>query len=128
MNQTHGLVSALIRGARWGLPWLCILTISGAAAYAMTSAFAPRLPAGDQPVSLALEQAPATGSTTSGGALMALIDPGVDPSAGTLAVARTATPDAAGLSSREACAASGPMLYVGLNTWIHDPSVPCHDD
>lgn len=128
MNQTHGLVTALVRVAQWGLPWLCILMIAGTAAYAMTVAFAHTLPAGDQPMSLAGEQAPATGSATSRGALMASIDPGVDPSAGTVAVSRTAIPDAADLSSDDTCAASGPMLYVGLGTWIHDPSVPCHDD
>ncbi|HEY1294921.1 MAG TPA: hypothetical protein VGJ60_17725 [Chloroflexota bacterium] len=124
MNQTHGLVTALVRGARWGFPWLCILTISGTAAYAMTAALA----LSDQPMSFAVEQAPATGSATNEGALITWIDLGVELSASTLAVSREATPDAAGLATDDACAASGPRLYVGLNTWIHDPTVPCRDD
>lgn len=36
MNQTPGSLRATVRGARWGLPWLCALAISTSFAYAIT--------------------------------------------------------------------------------------------
>jgi hypothetical protein len=127
MQRTPVLVTALARGAQWGLPWLFILAVSAGAAYAMAVAFAPGSPA-REPMSLAVQEAPPDGSATTERVLMPSIDAGMDPSAGTLAVARAETPPAGDrLSSDDACATSGPMLYVGLNTWIHDPNVPCND-
>jgi hypothetical protein len=119
-----------VRGARWGLPWLCILTISATAAYAMTVALAARLPAGDKPMSLAVQEAPVGGLVTSERALILSIDSGADPSMAT--VARTTSPAAIDSpSTSDAYATSGPMLYVGLNTWIHYPQssvAPCRFD
>ena len=83
MNQTFGLISVLIRAARWGLPWLFVLTISAGAAYAMTVALGPASDKSDVP------------------------------------------------STQGACVATAPMVYVGLNSWIHDPGYPvetCQDD
>jgi hypothetical protein len=92
------------RKARWGLPWLCILAISVSAADSMTVGLAHGLPAGDTPLSLAVREVPAGGLATG-------------------------EPAEAGNSPRDdACATRGPMVYVGLGTWIHDPNVPCRDD
>jgi hypothetical protein len=130
MNRTPGPVTVLVRGARWGLPWLCILTISASAAYGMTVALAARPPMGDKPMGLAVREAPVGGLLTSEGALMLLIDSGADPSMAT--VARTTSPPAIDSpSTSNACTTSGPMLYVGLNAWIHDSQssvVPCRFD
>ena len=95
-------VETVVRGARWGLPWICVLAISTCLAYAMTVAVAGGSYAGDSMTTFAVMPAEVASTTTP-----ASIDR---------------------LSSDDACATRRPMLYVGLNSWIHDPDVPCRDD
>lgn len=95
-------VETVVRGARWGLPWICVLAISTCLAYAMAVAVAGGSYAGDSLTTITVVPAEIASTTTP-----ASIDR---------------------LSSDDACATRGPMLYVGLSSWIHDPNVPCHDD
>jgi hypothetical protein len=101
MERTHRLLSALVGGARWGLPWIAILALSTSLASAMTFAVAA---------------APTGGPATSGpaapsAAAAALVD-GDDVRASVLA----------GLTVRDgsySCRTSGSRpLYVGSNSWI----------
>jgi len=108
-----------------------VLATSASIAYAMTVAVAIGPSAGNSPTTITVAQAPANGSATSDLAQVPLGDPAVDPPAGTLVVVSTGTPGSIGpFAGDKACATSGRMLYVGLNTWIPaEPSVAsCQDD
>jgi len=105
MNRTPGPVRALGRCARWGLPWLCVLAISVTVAFGMTLA----LSGGDAPM-----------WSAGAGATPSVELPPVESATGTTPMDRSAKDDP--------CATRGPKLYLGLGTWIHDPSVPCREE
>jgi hypothetical protein len=73
----------------------------------MTVGLAAVLPGADKPTIIAVEEVPIGGSATGGSATR-----------------EPATVDRA--SRDDVCAASGSLMYVGLNTWVHDPNVRCH--
>jgi hypothetical protein len=110
MERTHRLLSAIVRGARWGLPWIAILALSTSLASAVTFAVAGA-PTGS----------PATsGPAAPSAAAAALAD--VDDGRASVRVGLT-VPD--GSSS---CGTSGSRpLYTGSNSWIGaEPEVtPC---
>jgi hypothetical protein len=137
-------VDIIVRGVRWGLPWMVVLAISSSVAYSMTLALAGGPSAGDSPTITSVVQTPATecescGCFTRSGFCFGDHRPwadvpanaAVDPSAGTRAISSTATTGLIdGFPSDNACDMSGRNLYVGLNTWIPaGPSVaPCQND
>jgi len=110
MERTHRPVGSVVRGARWGLPWMCALALSGGLASALTLALAPT-PAQREP------------------------QPSISTALGVAAPSMSGLADAAPIgygdfadSNRRSCDTSGGrLLYVGLNTWIPaEPQVgPC---
>jgi hypothetical protein len=102
MNRRPGLLIAVARGVRWGLPWLSVLAISASVAYAAMVAIASGPVAADAVVTNSAAHTPAQALRTAG------------PVA---SVTSTASVDR--LGSKDACdTAAGRMLYVGLNSWI----------
>jgi hypothetical protein len=132
-TRPTGVLRTAVPRLRWGLPWICMFAVSASIAHAMTVAVAVGPSAGDLPTSITVVQAPPNGCESCGcstiggfcfGDQRAWADvPAnavVDPSAGTLVVASTATSGSIDrFSSDDACETTGSrMLYVGLNTWI----------
>jgi len=111
MHRTYGPVGIVVRGARWGLPWICALALSASLAFAMTLALAPT-PAQREPqpsISTAL----------------GLAAPPMSELADTSPVGNG--PIADSYSSWSCDTSGGRLLYVGLNTWIpaEPPVGPC---
>jgi hypothetical protein len=107
MNRIPELLIALVRGARWGLPWLGLVAISVSVAYAMTVAVAGGTSTGDAASTSVVGQVPAQE--------LAFAVPG------------SAAPPAAAA----ACdTGGGRLLYVGLNSWIPtEPKLaPCTEN
>ena len=48
LNHISGLVGTTLRGARWVLPWLCLLALSASIAYATTVALGGAVPVNGQ--------------------------------------------------------------------------------
>jgi hypothetical protein len=97
MHRSPGSPTALGRIAWWGLPWLLILLVPVGAAYATTVALTSRLPVREAPTSIVADAAPVHERVRS---------------------ADASTPK---------CDADEWLLYVGVGTWIHDPTAPCYD-
>jgi len=139
MQRTHALVAMVARGSRWGLPWICALAISSSLAYAVNIAVSGG-PAGSvaQPsISAAQTLADSHRSLDSERCIASVGDPmfaRVDMDSSIVAETRRATCGRTALigfdgSESSRCGASDrALLYVGLNTWIRDPSVACQDD
>ena len=109
MQRTHKLVGIVVRGARWGLPWMCVLALSAGLASAMTLAVAPA-PAEPEPQPSMLI------ASSLGG-------PFIWADSSLVGYAQLARSN----SSKSCDTSGGRLLYVGLNTWIPtDPQVgPC---
>jgi hypothetical protein len=111
MNRASGVLLGLVRGARWGLPWLSLLVVSASIAYAMTAAVASGVSADDASTTTRRAQAPSD-ALVSGPPWWS--------------VTTSAAIDR--FSAGEGCDTSGGrLLYVGLNSWIPaEPTVaPC---
>src|SRR5713226_2644136 len=99
MQRTHRLVGIVIRGTRWGLPWMCMLALSAGLASAMTLALAPT-PAEREPHPTIPTASSLAGPSRPEWANTALVG------------------DAqyASNSGRSCDTSGGRLLYVGLNT------------
>jgi hypothetical protein len=59
MNPTSGRLRTTARGARWLLPWLCVMAISASVAYAATAAASGAASAADARAIISAANAPA---------------------------------------------------------------------
>jgi hypothetical protein len=102
MSRTPGLLTAAVRGARWGLPWVSMLAISVSVAFPMTVAVTGGASAGDAPGISVVAPTPAEAPVPRVPGWSASMPAGIDRSS------RDVECDTTG----------GRLLYIGLNSWI----------
>jgi hypothetical protein len=122
MERSHTLLSVIVRGARWGLPWIGLLVLSTSLASAMTFAVAGA-PAGAPETSRPPAPSVATAPLADGDDVRASFLAGLTVrDGGVLQNDRFASSDACDTGNSR-------LLYVGLNSWIGaEPKVtPCAD-
>jgi hypothetical protein len=112
MYRTHRPFELVVRGARWGLPWIGALAFSAGVAAAMTVAVAGAL----APV----PESPRTNVLIAPNAATAALADGDDVRARFLASlsVRDSGPIQFDPAAQTCDASSGRLLYVGLNNWI----------
>jgi hypothetical protein len=128
MQRTHALVGIVVRGSRWGLPWIGTLVISTSLAYTLNTAVsggpAAREPDMSTPAALTSADpdsslAPERCEASVGGPIYVGLDSWIVAESRRVGCEQAAPIMVDGSDSSESCDISGRrLLYVGLNTWI----------